>query len=595
MGLLVNHNMMAMNAANNLNMTYDRLSQSVSRLSSGLRINSAADDAAGLAVRELMRSDIRVLNQGIRNAQDAINMLQTADGAMAVIDEKLIRMKELAEQASTGTYTTAQRSIMDAEYQAMASEITRIANATDFNGIKLLDGSLSALHGGSGIKIHFGTGNDSMSDYYYVDLDNMSASALGVTGASGGGSADVATNVNTWSSRDTALGLDGYFSFYYNNDGDGDDTELEDVVALYQVTSGMSLDDVATQINGGTAARATITFTDTVSAGDTIVIDGVTYEFQQTVASMVNSGTATFVRLASGAAASFVSPSAAIQYLHEAQIADTRGGVITMMSYSPAYLANQTDTITIIAKTPGAEANGTIQVQATGITGLFDGGHPGGSTNALTADSNYLTAGGSAWLTAEVTTFTNQLGSTVYSLQLTGEDGHTATESYNITAIDIGSNWTFRYTFNNTLKYLDQNDGGTPNWSIQTGQPGRGRVDHDPVRSPGDAVGHRRGHRDQGHRPGQGRLHGQPAVQHGHRLDPPGREPPGLRGPDLRRRRGLGDDRVHPQHDPGSVRRGHVGPGQLHRQPGPPVAGRLNRPLKLTDPSYPAGRFRPAG
>jgi len=78
-----------------------------------------------------------VLNQGIRNASDAISMIQTAEGAMSVIDEKLIRMKELAEQAATGTYTTAQREIMNSEYQAMAAEIDRIANATDFNGVKL--------------------------------------------------------------------------------------------------------------------------------------------------------------------------------------------------------------------------------------------------------------------------------------------------------------------------------------------------------------------------------------------------------------------------------------------------------------------------
>jgi flagellin len=127
-----------------------RLGSSVSKLSSGLRVVSAADDAAGMAIRELMRSDIAVLNQGIRNASDAISMIQTAEGAMSVIDEKLIRMKELAEQAATGTYTTAQREIMNSEYQAMAAEIDRIANATDFNGVKLLDGSLAAQHSGFG-------------------------------------------------------------------------------------------------------------------------------------------------------------------------------------------------------------------------------------------------------------------------------------------------------------------------------------------------------------------------------------------------------------------------------------------------------------
>lgn len=138
MALAVNHNTMAANVANTLSSKYSHLSKSVERLSSGLRINSAADDAAGLAIRELMRADVTALHQGMRNANDAISMLQTADGALSIIDEKLIRMKELAEQASTGTYDSVQRQMIDSEFQQMASEIERIALATDFNGIKLL-------------------------------------------------------------------------------------------------------------------------------------------------------------------------------------------------------------------------------------------------------------------------------------------------------------------------------------------------------------------------------------------------------------------------------------------------------------------------
>ncbi len=181
MSLVINHNLMAMNAARNLNFSYGRLATSVRRLSSGLRITGAADDAAGLAVREIMRTDIRVLNQGVRNANDAISLIQTADGALSVIDEKLTRMKELAEQAATGTYTSAQRLIMDSEYQAMASEITRIATATDFNGVKLLDGSLSGT--ANQMKIHFGSGNSSAEDYYYVMIGSATASAMGIGNA----------------------------------------------------------------------------------------------------------------------------------------------------------------------------------------------------------------------------------------------------------------------------------------------------------------------------------------------------------------------------------------------------------------------------
>ncbi|MBQ7584776.1 MAG: hypothetical protein IJU40_00815, partial [Desulfovibrionaceae bacterium] len=186
MSLVVNHNLMSTDVARNLNDHYANLRTSTQRLSTGQRINSAKDDAAGLAIRELQRSDLASLHQGARNANDAISMIQVADGALAIIDEKLIRMKELAEQAATGTYDSIQRLMIDFEFQAMGSEINRISAATDFNGIHLLDGSLRGSHDGSDLvstgamKIHFGTGNDSAEDYYYVNIPECSLVGLGL-------------------------------------------------------------------------------------------------------------------------------------------------------------------------------------------------------------------------------------------------------------------------------------------------------------------------------------------------------------------------------------------------------------------------------
>jgi flagellin len=199
MSLVINNNLMANSASRHLGDAYEALGTSTERLSSGLRVNSAADDAAGLAVRELMRSEISTLNQGVRNANDGISMIQTADGALSVIDEKLIRMKELAEQAATGTYTDDQRMIIDSEYQAMASEITRIANATDFNGIYLLNGNLS----GNGLTVHFGTGNDVAEDKYDVTISTCTASALGV--GIGAGEANAGAVVSTQAAAQNAL------------------------------------------------------------------------------------------------------------------------------------------------------------------------------------------------------------------------------------------------------------------------------------------------------------------------------------------------------------------------------------------------------
>ncbi|MBE0534106.1 MAG: flagellin [Phycisphaerae bacterium] len=173
--LVIKNNLMAWNAARHLGRNYEHLADSVERLSSGLRINGAKDDAAGLAVRELMRADIAVIKQGSRNANDGISMLQTMEGAMATIDEALIRMKELAEQAATGSYSTGQRTIMNAEFQQMLEEITRIAGDTKFNSIHLLDSDEAA----NNAVIHFGIGSS-----ITVNSVDVTASALGVASAS---------------------------------------------------------------------------------------------------------------------------------------------------------------------------------------------------------------------------------------------------------------------------------------------------------------------------------------------------------------------------------------------------------------------------
>jgi flagellin len=201
--LAIKNNVMATNAARHLAQSYDSLAKSVERLSSGLRINSAKDDAAGLAVRELMRADIAVLQQGTRNAQDGVSMLQTMEGAMGTVDSALVRMKQLAEQAATGSYSTAQRAIMNSEFGEMASEIDRIATATTFNGIKMLDNSATTT-------IRFG----GTSDYIDIDGSKMTKAGLGIssTGISTAASAKAALGTldSAISIKDTARAKFGY-------------------------------------------------------------------------------------------------------------------------------------------------------------------------------------------------------------------------------------------------------------------------------------------------------------------------------------------------------------------------------------------------
>ena len=173
--LAIKNNLMAATAARQLGINYDALARSVERLSSGLRINSAKDDAAGLAVRELMRADIAVLTQGARNAQDGISLLQTMEGAMQTIDDALVRMKQLAQQAVTGTYSDQQRIIMNSEFGEMAEEIERIATATKFNDTTYLDNTDT-------VAIQVGDSDNIIS----VDGVDMTQEGLGIeTGTAG--------------------------------------------------------------------------------------------------------------------------------------------------------------------------------------------------------------------------------------------------------------------------------------------------------------------------------------------------------------------------------------------------------------------------
>ncbi|MBN1943719.1 MAG: hypothetical protein JW849_10545 [Phycisphaerae bacterium] len=180
--LAIKNNLMSMNAARNLGINYDRLSRSVERLSSGLRINSAKDDAAGLAVRELIRADIAVLNQGVRNANDGVSMLQAAEGALGEIDGILNRMKELVEQANTGTYSPTQKGIMQQEYNELCDEIDRIVTSTEFNGNRMLDNTNTvtiSLGQGSATGSVSVTSKDMQADA--LDIGASRATAIGPT------------------------------------------------------------------------------------------------------------------------------------------------------------------------------------------------------------------------------------------------------------------------------------------------------------------------------------------------------------------------------------------------------------------------------
>jgi len=149
MGMVVQHNISAMNANNAMTRNVSGLSKSTEKLSTGYSINRAADNAAGLAISEKMRSQIRGLSQATNNANDAISLIQTAEGGLQETEDILQRMRELSVQSANGTYTDEEREQIQYEVDALKSEIDRIAESTEFNEMKLLDGSLDGVKTGS--------------------------------------------------------------------------------------------------------------------------------------------------------------------------------------------------------------------------------------------------------------------------------------------------------------------------------------------------------------------------------------------------------------------------------------------------------------
>lgn len=180
--MIINHNLNAMNAHRNMGINTGNAAKSMEKLSSGLRINRAGDDAAGLSISEKMRAQIRGLDQASRNAQDGISLIQTAEGSLNETHSILQRMRELAVQASNDTNVTVDRSAITDELASLQTEVDRIAKTTQFNEKSLLDGSLSG-GGVSGAVLQIGA-NSSANLALEIKIDAMDAASLGITTAS---------------------------------------------------------------------------------------------------------------------------------------------------------------------------------------------------------------------------------------------------------------------------------------------------------------------------------------------------------------------------------------------------------------------------
>lgn len=194
MGLRVNTNVASMNAQRNLFNSSEGLARNYSRLSSGLRIAVAADDAAGLGISERMRSDIRSYAVASRNAQDGISLVQTAEGSLNEVSDILGRMRELSMQSANGTLSDDDRATIDTEFQQLAEEIDRIALTTKFNGVDLLNGTNTQI----AIQVGIDGGT---SDTIMLTPTDVSASVLGVNGSI----STIASSTTMLSSIDSAI------------------------------------------------------------------------------------------------------------------------------------------------------------------------------------------------------------------------------------------------------------------------------------------------------------------------------------------------------------------------------------------------------
>lgn len=201
MGLRIATNVQSLIAQRQLGVSGSQQKENLEHLSSGSRINKAADDAAGLAISEKMRAQIRSLNQASRNAQDGISVVQVAEGGMNEIQNILVRFRELSIQAASDTVGEKERGFIDKEVQQLKQEVDRIASSTEFNGSKLLNGE------GESLDIQVGMMNHPQNDRYSFDVQklNVSADKLGVSGVSTATKDEARANLEVVDKAITAL------------------------------------------------------------------------------------------------------------------------------------------------------------------------------------------------------------------------------------------------------------------------------------------------------------------------------------------------------------------------------------------------------
>lgn len=415
MAMVINSNVMSMNAQRNLDKSGSALATSMQRLSSGLRINSAKDDAAGLAISNRMTTQIRGLNQAIRNANDGISMSQTAEGAMQEITNNLQRMRELAVQSANSSNSASDRAALNNEVTQLVAEVQRAATTTTFNGVNVLDGSFTnqSLQVGaqSGETISF-------------SVANMQTTALGVGSTSGYSASVTGTEVQATALVDGALTINGYNVNAAVNDGvslDGAlavatatsvDGAASGIAVANAINAASSDTNVTATVNATTLAGTAVTAASTAIAAGDITINGVD------IGAIAGS---------TGAADRGSDMAAAIN-----AVSDQTGVTATFNSSTGAVALTASDgrnvTIEVLASTSGSSA--------TGVTGLGFGAAATTAGSSASADTTRSTVDLSSTSSAGITIGGSAEGNAGLS---DGNTAATVTVGAGVSSLDIST------------------------------------------------------------------------------------------------------------------------------------------------------------
>lgn len=383
---VINTNIASLNAQRNLTTSQASLSTSLQRLSSGLRINSARDDAAGLAISERLSSQIGGLNQAVRNANDGISLAQTAEGALQQIGSNLQRIRDLAVQSANGTNSVSDRAALNNEASQLISEINRVASATNFNGVNLLDGSFTAQTFQVGAN---GTANDQIT---ISSITSARANALGVGSSSGYSTTVTGSAVTTTALATGNLSINGFQVGASTADGvsfansDGSGIAKANAINAISGSTGVTATVGATTVASTNAASSA----NAIAAGD-ITINGV--DLGALSASTTGAGRGAQVAAAvnaistqTGVTATFDTSTGAVSL----SAADGRNITVVTSTNAAAASSNTGLNATSGANTTSTSSLTLSSTSSAGIT-VTDGNSTGTTETGLTGGFNSAT------------------------------------------------------------------------------------------------------------------------------------------------------------------------------------------------------------